>query len=81
MIDDIMNVIDAIGTIGPLAIAGMVLGVLAYTAKHLWTFFSGKLVNSEAISVALNVVQDVVSYLNVECRKCIKASCSRWSSD
>lgn len=72
MIDDIMNVIDAIGTIGPLAIAGMVLGVLAYTAKHLWTFFSGKLVNSEAISVALNVVQDVVSYLNVNVVNALK---------
>ena len=72
MIDDIMNVIDAIGTIGPLAIAGMVVGVLAYTVKHLWTFFSGKLVNSEAISVALNVVQDVVSYLNVNVVNALK---------
>lgn len=72
MIDDIMNVIDAIGTIGPLAIAGMVIGVLAYAAKHLWTFFSGKLVNSEAISVALNVVQDVVSYLNVNVVNALK---------
>ena len=72
MIDDIMKVIDAIGTIGPLAIAGMVLGVLAYTVKHLWTFFSGKLVNSEAISVALNVVQDVVSYLNVNVVNALK---------
>ena len=72
MIDDIMNVIDAIGTIGPLAIAGMVVGVLAYTGKHLWTFFSGKLVNSEAISVALNVVQDVVSYLNVNVVNALK---------
>ena len=72
MIDDIMKVIDAIGTIGPLAIAGMVVGVLAYTVKHLWTFFSGKLVNSEAISVALNVVQDVVSYLNVNVVNALK---------
>ena len=72
MIDDIMKVIDAIGTIGPLAIAGMVIGVLAYTAKHLWTFFSGKLVSSEAISVALNVVQDVVSYLNVNVVNALK---------
>ena len=72
MIDDIMNVIDAIGTIGPLAIASMVVGVLAYTVKHLWTFFSGKLVNSEAISVALNVVQDVVSYLNVNVVNALK---------
>lgn len=72
MIDDIMKVIDAIGTIGPLAIAGMVLGVLAFTVKHLWTFFSGKLVSSEAISVALNVVQDVVSYLNVNVVNALK---------
>lgn len=72
MIDDFMNVIDAIGTIGPLAIAGMVLVVLGYTVKHLWTFFSGKLVNSEAISVALNVVQDVVSYLNVNVVNALK---------
>ena len=72
MIDDIMKVIDAIGTIGPLAIAGMVIGVLAYAAKNLWTFFSGKLVNSEAISVALNVVQDVVSYLNVNVVNALK---------
>lgn len=72
MIDDIMNVIDAIGTIGPLAIAGMVIGILGYAAKHLWTFFSGKLVNSEAISVALNVVQDVVSYLNVNVVNALK---------
>ena len=72
MIDDFMKVIDAIGTIGPLAIAGMVLGVLAYTVKHLWTFFSGKLVNSEAISVALSVVQDVVSYLNVNVVNALK---------
>ena len=72
MIDDIMNVIDAIGTIGPLAIAGMVVGVLAYTVKHLWTFFSGKLVSSEAISVALTVVQDVVSYLNVNVVNALK---------
>lgn len=72
MIDDIMKVIDAIGTIGPLAIAGMVVGVLAYTVKHLWTFFSGKLVNSEAISVALNVVQDVVNYLNVNVVNALK---------
>lgn len=72
MIDDIMNVIDAIGTIGPLAIAGMVVGVLAYTAKHLWTFFSGKLVSSEAISVALNVVQDVVNYLNLNVVNALK---------
>ena len=72
MIDDIMNVIDAIGTIGPLAIAVMVVGVLCYTVKQLWTFFSGKLVNSEAISVALNVVQDVVSYLNVNVVNALK---------
>lgn len=72
MMEDIMNVVDAIGTIGPLAIAGMVIGVLAYAAKHLWTFFSGKLVNSEAISVALNVVQDVVSYLNVNVVNALK---------
>lgn len=72
MIDDFMNIIDAIGTIGPLAIAGMVLVVLGYTVKHLWTFFSGKLVNSEAISVALNVVQDVVSYLNVNVVNALK---------
>lgn len=72
MIDDFMNIIDAIGTIGPLAIAGMVLFVLGYTVKHLWTFFSGKLVNSEAISVALNVVQDVVSYLNVNVVNALK---------
>lgn len=72
MIDDFMNVIDAIGTIGPLAIAGMVLVVLGYTVKHLWTFFSGKLVNSEAISIALNVVQDVVSYLNVNVVNALK---------
>lgn len=72
MIDDIMKVIDAIGTIGPLAIAGMVIGVLAYTAKHLWTFFSGKLVSSEAISVALNVVQDVVNYLNLNVVNALK---------
>lgn len=72
MIDDFMNIIDAIGTIGPLAIAGMVVFVLGYTVKHLWTFFSGKLVNSEAISVALNVVQDVVSYLNVNVVNALK---------
>lgn len=72
MMEDIMNIVDAIGTIGPLAIAGMVIGVLAYAAKHLWTFFSGKLVNSEAISVALNVVQDVVSYLNVNVVNALK---------
>lgn len=72
MIDDIMNVIDAIGTIGPLAIAVMVVGVLCYTVKQLWTFFSGKLVNSEAISVALDVVQDVVSYLNVNVVNALK---------
>ena len=72
MIDDIMKVIDTIGTIGPLAIAGMVIGVLAYTAKHLWTFFSGKLVSSEAISVALNVVQDVVNYLNLNVVNALK---------
>lgn len=72
MMEDIMNIVDAIGTIGPLAIAGMVIGVLAYAAKNLWTFFSGKLVNSEAISVALNVVQDVVSYLNVNVVNALK---------
>ena len=72
MMENIMNIVDAIGTIGPLAIAGMVIGVLGYAAKHLWTFFSGKLVNSEAISVALNVVQDVVSYLNVNVVNALK---------
>lgn len=72
MMEDIMNIVDAIGTIGPLAIAGMVLVVLGYAAKHLWTFFSGKLVNSEAISVALNVVQDVVNYLNVNVVNALK---------
>lgn len=72
MMENIMNIVDAIGTIGPLAIAGMVIGVLAYAAKNLWTFFSGKLVNSEAISVALNVVQDVVSYLNVNVVNALK---------
>lgn len=72
MMEDIMNIVDVIGTIGPLAIAGMVLVVLGYAAKHLWTFFSGKLVNSEAISVALNVVQDVVNYLNVNVVNALK---------
>ena len=72
MMENIMNIVDVIGTIGPLAIAGMVIGVLAYAAKNLWTFFSGKLVNSEAISVALNVVQDVVSYLNVNVVNALK---------
>lgn len=72
MMENIMNIVDAIGTIGPLAIVGMVIGVLGYAAKHLWTFFSGKLVNSEAISVALNVVQDVVSYLNVNVVNALK---------
>lgn len=72
MMENIMNVVDAIGTIGPLAIACMVVGVLGYAAKHLWTFFSGKLVNSEAISVALNLVQDVVNYLNVNVVNALK---------
>ena len=72
MMENIMNIVDAIGTIGPLAIAGMVVGVLGYAAKHLWTFFSGKLVNSEAISVALNVIQDVVNYLNVNVVNALK---------
>lgn len=72
MMEDIMNIVDAIGTIGPLAIACMVVGVLGYTVKHLWTFFSGKLVSSEAISVALNLVQDVVNYLNVNVVNALK---------
>ena len=72
MFDKILYVIDAIGTVGPLAIGGMVLGIIAYVFRTLWKFFAGKLVNSEAISVALDVVQDVVNYMNINVVNAVK---------
>ena len=72
MFDKILDVIDAVGTIGPLAIVGMVLGIIAYVFRTLWKFFAGKLVNSEAISVALDVVQDVVNYMNINVVNAVK---------
>ena len=72
MFDKILDVIDAIGTIGPVAIGGMVLGIIAYVFRTLWKFFAGKLVNSEAISVALDVVQDVVNYMNINVVNAVK---------
>ena len=72
MIENIMNVIDAIGTVGPVAIGTMVLGMVAFIMKNLWRFFTGKLVNSESISVALTVVQDVVNYMNINVVNAVK---------
>lgn len=72
MIENIMNVIDAIGTVGPVAIGTMVLGMAAFIMKNLWRFFTGKLVNSESISVALTVVQDVVNYMNINVVNAVK---------
>ena len=72
MFDEIMNVIDAIGTVGPVAIGTMVLGMIAFVLKNLWKFFTGKLVNSDAISVALTVVQDVVNYMNINVVNAVK---------
>lgn len=67
-----MNVIDAIGTVGPVAIGIMVLGMVAFIMKNLWRLFTGKLVNSESISVALTVVQDVVNYMNINVVNAVK---------
>ena len=72
MFDKILDVIDAIGTVGPVAIGGMVLGIIAYVFRTLRKFFAGKLVNSEAISVALDVVQDVVNYMNINVVNAVK---------